>query len=137
MNELTINLQTGSKIPLYEQIYRLCQRRIFRTENFQARRNCLLPERLQDIWRSAEVPWNWLMNSLMSEGYMEAEPCRGYFVAQIEDLYRMETTGADPGEKKCLENKEMYRYDFTPNGVDLKSFPYNAWRKLSKESLVG
>ena len=26
--------------------------------------------------------------------------------------------------------------DFTPNGVDLKSFPYNAWRKLSKDILT-
>ena len=29
-----------------------------------------------------------------------------------------------------------YAYDFTPNGVDLNSFPYNIWRKLSKECLI-
>ena len=34
------------------------------------------------------------------------------------------------------EKEETCRYDFTPNGVDLKSFPHNAWRKLSKEILL-
>ena len=28
--------------------------------------------------------------------------------------------------------KEHYRFDFSPNGVDLDSFPHNAWRKLSR-----
>ena len=46
MNELTINLQTGSKIPLYEQIYNLCQREYSERKTFKRRRNCLLPERL-------------------------------------------------------------------------------------------
>ena len=37
-------------------------------------------------------------------------------------------------KKKKAEKK--YRFDFTPNGVDLRSFPYNVWRKLSKDILV-
>ena len=30
---------------------------------------------------------------------------------------------------------QYYRYDFTPNGIDLKHFPFAAWRKLNREVL--
>ena len=70
---------------------------------------------------------------LLSEGYIESEPYRGYFVAQIEELYHLEAGTARQQQK---EKKTTYKYDFTPNGVDLKSFPYNAWRKLSREILM-
>ena len=52
---------------------------------------------------------------LLSEGYIEAVPCRGYFVAQVEDLWHLETAPArdeksGPEEKK----RQAYRFDFTP-----------------------
>ena len=60
---------------------------------------------------------------------------RGYYVAQIEGLYQIREV-----KKRQIpevrEKEETCRYDFTPNGVDLKSFPHNAWRKLSKEILL-
>ena len=72
---------------------------------------------------------------LLSEGYIEAQPYRGYFVCQIDGLFQI-----DAQENNKRENNEQreqkYRYDFTPSGVDLKSFPYNIWRKLSRECLV-
>ena len=71
---------------------------------------------------------------LLSEGYIEAEPYKGYYAAQIEDLYHLQKTKAQV--QTVEQPREKYRYDFTPNGVDLKSFPYNVWRKLSKEILV-
>ena len=62
MNELTINLQTGSKIPLYEQIYNYVKENI-QNGKLSSKEKLPSTERLQDIWRSAEVPLNWLMNS--------------------------------------------------------------------------
>ena len=35
-----------------------------------------------------------------------------------------------------VREEKRYSYDFTPNGVDLNSFPYNAWRKLSRDCLM-
>ena len=134
MNELTINLQTGSKIPLYEQIYNYVKENI---QNGKLSSKEKLPS-TRTLARHLEVSRSTIelaYEQLMSEGYIEAEPCRGYFVAQIEDLFAWEPERIREEEIPARE-KEISRYDFSPSGVDLKSFPYNAWRKLSKESLV-
>lgn len=39
------------------------------------------------------------------------------------------------GAEEKTEKKE-WKYNFTPNGVDLNSFPYNVWRRLAKDSLL-
>ncbi len=134
MNELTINLQTGLKIPLYEQIYNYVKENI---QNGKLSSKEKLPS-TRTLARHLEVSRSTIelaYEQLMSEGYIEAEPCRGYFVAQIEDLFAWEPERIREEEIPARE-KEIFRYDFSPSGVDLKSFPYNAWRKLSKESLV-
>lgn len=133
MNELTINLKTDSKIPLYEQIYGYIRNDI---------RNGKIPckEKLpstRSLARHLEVSRSTVelaYEQLLSEGYIEAVPYKGYYAAQIEDLYHIQKPKAQPAPKEQVRKK--YRYDFTPNGVDLKSFPYNVWRKLSKDILV-
>lgn len=37
----------------------------------------------------------------------------------------------EPGERRA-----EYRVDFSPRGIDLDSFPFNTWRKISKNTLV-
>ena len=132
MNELTINLKTDVKTPLYEQIYAYIKTdiqsgRIPRGEKLPSTR--ALAKHLEVSRSTVELAYE----QLLSEGYIESEPYRGYFVAQIEELYHLEAGTARQQQK---EKKTTYKYDFTPNGVDLKSFPYNAWRKLSREILM-
>lgn len=134
MNELTINLKPKDKTPLYEQIYlyikeNIMDGRISYQEKLPSTR--LLAKHLEVSRSTVELAYE----QLLSEGYIEAEPYRGYYVAQIEGLYHLTQEKEVPVEKK-KDGKETYRYDFSPNGVDLKSFPYNAWRKLSKEILI-
>ena len=71
---------------------------------------------------------------LLSEGYIESAPYRGFFVAQIDELYQLKKE--EKKSERKIEKKKVYQYDFTPNGVDLNSFPYNVWRKLSKDILM-
>lgn len=135
MNELTINLKSKDKAPLYEQIYQYIK------ENIQSGKipygeklpsTRALSRHLEVSRSTVELAYE----QLLSEGYVETEPCRGYFVAQIEELYHLDAMEVSPDtEQKQQEARRDYRYDFTPNGVDLKSFPYNAWRKLSREIL--
>lgn len=76
-------------------------------------------------------------SQLLSEGYIEAVPCRGFFVTQVDELWNFESARPpEIREEEHQRNTCRYRYDFSPNGVDLKSFPYNVWRKLSREVLV-
>ena len=133
MNELTINLQPKSGVPLYEQIYchikkEIQEGRIASGEKLPSTRSLC---RYLEVSRSTvELAYE----QLLSEGYVEAKPCRGYFAAEIEGMYRLgQEEKTETGELK--KPKEVYSYDFTPNGVDLKSFPYNTWRRLSRECL--
>lgn len=134
MYELTIHLQTKSKTPLYEQIYRyikseIREGRIASGEKLPSTR--ALCRHLEVSRSTVEMAYE----QLLSEGYIEARACRGYYAARLDGLYRL----AEAGEEKHEEKKhtgEKYDYDFTPNGVDLKSFPYNIWRRLSRECLT-
>lgn len=134
MYELAINLKPGSKIPLYEQIYEYIRSEI-RAGNIVSGEK--LPStrslsRYLDVSRSTvELAYE----QLLSEGYIEARPYRGYYVAQVDGLYQIRQQSRN--EKQSSKKLEKsYLYDFTPNGVDLKSFPYNTWRKLSRECLM-
>lgn len=134
MYELTINLQPGTKVPLYEQIYNYIK------QDIQAGR-MKSGERLPStraLCRHLEVSRSTVelaYEQLLSEGYVEAEPCRGYFVAQIEGLYQFDRK-ENCRKPENVRWEKKYRYDFSPFGVDLKSFPYNAWRRLSRECLM-
>ena len=135
MNELTISLKTDSKVPLYEQIYAYIRGdirsgRIPCGEKLPSTR--ALSRHLEVSRSTVELAYE----QLLSEGYLESEPCRGYFAARIDDLYRLDRPGrlerreqeSEKAPASC-EEKENYLFDFTPNGVDVDSFPYNVWRK--------
>lgn len=132
MNELTINLQTRSEVPLYEQIYQYMKReiqegRIASGDKLPSSRS--LSRHLEVSRSTVELAYE----QLISEGYVEAVPCKGYFAADLEGLYRLDAMPA-LSEPEATEEKE-WKYDFTPNGVDLNSFPYGVWRRLAKDSL--
>ncbi len=132
MNELTINLKTESKMPLYEQIYiyiksEIQSGRFEKGEKLPSTR--ALSRHLEVSRSTVELAYE----QLLSEGYIESQPYRGFFVAEIEDLYHL--SRGKIVQPESVEKQEHYRYDFTPNGIDLNSFPYNTWRKLSKDIL--
>lgn len=88
-------------------------------------------------------------DQLVSEGYLEAKPCKGYFIADMEwmeewdsppgkedSFFRESRTGFEDPRGCC--GAEIDRLcDFSPRGVDVDSFPSGVWRKLSREVLGG
>lgn len=134
MNELTISLDTKSKTPLYEQIYHYIKHEI---QTGQIRSGDKLPS-TRALCRYLEVSRSTVelaYEQLMSEGYVEAEPCRGFFATDVDGLYQLKRPVTIHKDEDMAKYKKS-PYDFTPNGVDLNSFPYNIWRKLSRESLL-
>lgn len=133
MNELTITLDVKSTIPLYEQIYEY-----IKTDIRNGKISCgeklpstrALAKYLEISRSTVELAYE----QLLAEGYVEAEACRGFFVTQIEELYQWETA-KETVAQKIIKEENVYKYDFSPRGVDLQSFPYSVWRKLSKEIL--
>ena len=134
MNELTINLHTTSETPLYEQIYQYIKReiqegRIANGEKLPSSRS--LCKYLEVSRSTVELAYE----QLVSEGYVEAVPCKGYFAAELDGMYRLDVVPT-PLQMEGRTREKEWKYDFTPNGVDLNSFPYNVWRRLAKESLL-
>ena len=130
---MTISLDTRSRIPLYEQIYDYIKTdiqsgRIPYGEKLPSTR--FLSKHLEVSRSTVELAYE----QLLSEGYIESVPYKGFFVAQIDELYHLKKDKPQPQRER--KEARRYRYDFTPNGVDLKSFPYNVWRKLSKDILM-
>ena len=143
MHELTINLRPSDKEPLYEQIYTYIKDEI-RAGRILCKEKLPSTRALSSYLEVSRSTVELAYEQLLSEGSIESVPYRGFFVAQVDELYHLE---AERKKDSFLEKKEESReqmeingekkikYDFTPNGVDLKSFPYNTWRKLSREIL--
>lgn len=128
-----MNLDPRSTKTLYEQIYEYIRDEIRKGtlkcgERLPSTR--LLASHLDVSRSTAQLAYE----QLLSEGYIEAIPCKGYFVCQMEALYRLDTAPVKP-ERIVEPEPNTYRYDFTPNGIDLKHFPFAAWRKLNREVL--
>ena len=134
--ELLIPLDSKSGKPLYEQIYYYIREEIRRGDLQPGSR---LPSTrvLADHLKVSRSTTQMAYEQLLAEGYTEARPNRGYFVAKLEEL-----AGTGPQTEAEMEispepSEPGYRIDFSTRGVDLDSFPYNTWRKLSRNALSG
>ncbi len=136
MYELTIELQTNSEKCLYEQIYEYIKQEIREGKLLQGERlpsTRSLAEYLQVSRSTVEQSYE----QLLSEGYIEALPYKGYFVCKIEELFRMEgkpeqDASTDIQKKAaCAE----YRFDFSPTKIDMSQFPFSVWRRINKNIL--
>ena len=101
MNELMINLRAEQKVPLYEQIYDyikddIKKGRIQSGEKLPSTR--ALSAHLEVSRSTVELAYE----QLLSEGYIEAQPYRGYFVCQIDGLFQI-----DAQENNKRENNEQ------------------------------
>lgn len=148
MNEIMIDLQGGAKAPLYEKIYEYIKNeivdgKISKGEKLPSTR--LLAKNLSVSRSTVELAYD----QLLAEGYIEAEPYRGYFVCDIEALYQLEQRSPLVILKKNAGNEEkdtfneiaqksnnQQKIDFSPYAIDTQNFPYNVWRKLHKNVLL-
>ena len=135
--ELMVPIENKDSIPLYEQIYRYIKTEI-RVGRLRAGSRLPSTRTLADNLHVSRSTTQLAYEQLLSEGYIEALPCRGYFVCQIEELVEVKYHGVPEEKEEKQEENENYNYkvDFSPRGIDLDSFPFNAWRKLSKNTLV-
>lgn len=132
--ELLIPLDTQSKKPLYEQIYyHICQE--IRNGGLKTADRLPSTRVLAEHLKVSRSTTQMAYEQLLAEGYIEAAPYRGYFVAKLDEL--VETGSRINGELLCGETaRSAYQVDFSLRGIDLDSFPYSTWRKLSRNTLV-
>ena len=159
MNGLLIALRQDNGKHLYEQIYGYIKEEIRKGrlrfgERLPSTRS--LSEFLQVSRSTVELAYG----QLLSEGYIEARPYRGYFVCQVEELFDFtdreaareagmlsgeplrENGAADVRGRPVCGGRQnsaadcTYLCDFSPDSIDMTVFPYATWKKITKEILV-
>ena len=88
MTEFMIDLQGGAKAPLYEKIYEsikneIVSGKLLRGEKLPSTRR--LAQGLSVSRSTVDLAYE----QLRAEGYIKAEPCRGFFVCDITGLYSL------------------------------------------------
>jgi GntR family transcriptional regulator/MocR family aminotransferase len=132
-------LHAEAKEPLYQQIYKEIQKEISAGEILVGEKlpsTRLLAETLQVSRSTIDMAYN----QLLSEGYIRAIPYKGYFVEENEVLLNLKAAleinrGAISRTKEVRETKAHIVCDFSPNGVDKKSFPLSTWKSMYREVL--
>lgn len=134
--ELMIPLNTRSGVPMYEQIYSYMKEEI-RTGSLKAATRLPSTRVLAENLKVSRSTTQMAYEQLVSEGYIETIPCKGYYVTRIEELVEVRPETEEDFKMSLEETSpEHYRVDFSPRGIDLDHFPYNAWRKVTKNTLV-
>lgn len=133
--DIMVPLDVQSDSPLYEQIY-LYMKNDIRKGKLQAGDRLPSTRILARNLKVSRSTTQMAYEQLLSEGYIEAFPCRGYFVCKIEELVEIQKKPAGAFVEQGKQAAPVFSVDFSPRGIDLDSFPFNTWRKLSRNTLV-
>lgn len=133
MYELTIDLDMNSRVPLYEQIYNHVKNEI-KKGRIECKAKLPSTRALAEYLQISRSTVDMAYTQLVSEGYVEAVPYRGYYVCEISLLYNIGSVEEKSKIEKIARSKANL-IDFSPWGIDLDCFPFNAWRKITKALL--
>lgn len=134
--DLLVPLNNQDSRPLYEQIYQYIKDEI-RNGNLKPQRKLPSSRELAKNLKVSRSTTQLAYEQLVSEGYLEAVARKGYFTAKIDGILPPVTEKSlSPvkGERKT-ESKKEWIVDFSPRGIDLESFPFSTWRKISRAVL--
>ena len=129
MDSMTPHLDAELKEPLYFQLYAHIKNEIL---NGRLQKGEKLPSK-RKLSAHLDVSRNTVQaayDQLTVEGYAHAVPKSGYYVNALEELVRLDIA---PGNSPAATVPQRPRFDFSPGGVDLDSFPFKTWRRLNNE----
>lgn len=130
MDMLSIHLDRAQETPLYEQLYLYIKKEIA-TGNITFGERLPSKRKLANFLSISQNTVETAYEQLVAEGYVESIPRKGYFVLAYEDLEYVQQE-----VKKNLrvqKNEEQVIYNFHPGWVDTEHFPFERWRKYSKQ----
>ena len=131
MTGFTAKLDFQSRVPLYEQLYRLIAAeiqngRIAEDETLPSKRN--LCACLGVSLSTVETAYG----LLMAEGYIRSIPRSGYRVCHVAQLEVSPKPPTLPPPSSRPEGPGC-QYSFSTSDVDTSVFPYASWAKITKE----
>lgn len=141
MYDMTIQLHADSDKCLYEQIYEHIKQEI-REGKLLAGERLPSTRSLAEYLQVARSTVDYAYDQLLSEGYIEARPYKGYFVCPMEELLQLESSMQEVTEPRKLSSQrsmlqlQQVSYDFSPNGIDMSGFPFGVWKRITKNILT-
>ncbi len=135
MYDMAIELKSDGAKCLYEQIYEHIRDEIKRGKLLYGER---LPSTrsLAEYLQVSRNTVDFAYAQLLSEGYVEARPYKGYYVCMVEELPVSVKEDFFLQEQAVLEEvPENIKFDFTPNGLDMSAFPFGVWRRINRTVL--
>ena len=137
MYDMTIRLRTDSDKCLYQQIYEHIRQEI-REGKLLAGERLPSTRSLAEYLQVARSTVDYAYDQLLSEGYIEAKPYKGYFVCRLEGIFTMEQqemTEPEVARPASEEDGAQARIDFSPYGIDMTGFPFAVWKRITKNIL--
>lgn len=148
MREMTFQLRTDGGSRLYEQIYEHIKMEI-REGKLLAGEKLPSTRSLAEYLQVARSTVDYAYGQLLSEGYIEARPCKGYFVCPLEELLQLDDAlAALSGDASGGMSGVFREYpqekgapagtvaDFSPYDIDMSGFPFSVWKKITKNVLT-
>ena len=137
MYDMTIRLRTDSDKCLYQQIYEHIRQEI-REGKLLAGERLPSTRSLAEYLQVARSTVDYAYDQLLSEGYIEAKPYKGYFVCRLEGIFTMEQremTEPEVSRPDSQEDGAQAQIDFSPYGIDMTGFPFGVWKRITKNIL--
>ena len=134
---MTIRLRTDSDKCLYQQIYEHIRQEI-REGKLLAGERLPSTRSLAEYLQVARSTVDYAYDQLLSEGYIEAKPYKGYFVCRLEGIFTMEQREMTEPEVVRPDSEEdgiQVQIDFSPYGIDMTGFPFGVWKRITKNIL--
>lgn len=138
MYDMTIRLSTDSGVALYEQIYNHIKKEI-KDGKLLAGEKLPSTRSLAEYLQVARSTVDYAYGQLLDEGYIEARPCRGYYVCAVDNLVQLEAKLYPKDRTKATAMKDSakkYEYDFSPYEIDTSGFPFSVWKKITGRILT-
>ena len=130
MDITNLNIQFNKENPLYIQLYNFIKNEI-QKGNLKA--NDKLPSKRR-LSKALDISQNTIESAygqLITEGYIISLPKKGYYVSNIQELVNINKNSNLNNEKNI--KRIEYKYEFFSSRVELESFPYSIWRKITKD----
>jgi len=139
MHATNISLDFNTAAPLYLQLYRHIAAQI-RSGALQPHQRLPGKRKLAEHLSVSVNTVDTAYQMLCAEGYLQAQPQRGFFVCPLDPALPAGEVplvpAADPAPSLCAATPPP-ALDMTTGGIDTALFPYKLWGRIQRSTLSG
>ena len=119
--------------PLYEYLYK-CIKEDINSGNLAANEQLPSKRSLAKNLGVSTITVENAYDQLISEGYVYTIPKKGYYVANILDIPKMEPAKSENNIRLPFRKPESF-FDFSSNQTNPENFPFSVWARLMRTTI--